>query len=318
MDVHLRELRYFAAVAEEGNFSRAAARLHVTQPTLSQQIAALERQLRTRLLDRGHRGVRLTPAGTRLLEASRELLASWQAAEAAIAETSTGQRLRVDVWGEIPFWLDTLADIAAADPELTPEISMRRGTLAAADALRHEEIDLAFGILTGITLGPGLGTTPVWIGPCGLLVSRRHRFAGRDAVSCAELAGTRILMSPNTPAEVDRAYRSLTTRFAAVPVDSVLNLGLLYTLEALARDPDLACVLGTNRNLPPGVNARIVPLADPEPCVQWSLIWRSGDSNPRLAALLRVLAKLSAEEGWLSLDPERQWLLGTSPLPAKQ
>jgi len=125
-------------------------------------------------------------------------------------------------------------------------------------------------------------------------------------------------MSPNTPAEVDHAYRSLTNRFAAVPVDSVLNLGLLYTLEALARDPDLACVLDTNMSLPPGVNARIVPLADPEPCLQWSLIWRSGDSNPRLTALLRVLAKLSAEEGWLSHDPERQRLLGTSPLPAKQ
>jgi hypothetical protein len=46
--------------------------------------------------------------------------------------------------------------------------------------------------------------------------------------------------------------------------------------------------------------------------MQWSLIWRSGDSNPRLTALLRVLAKLSAEEGWLDFDPERQWLLGTS------
>ena len=125
MDVHLRQLRYFAAVAEEGNFGRAAARLHVTQPTLSQQIAALERHLRTRLLDRDHGGVRVTPAGARLLAASRELLASWQAAEAAIAETSTGQRLRVDVWGEFSFWLDALGDIAAADPSLAPEISMR-------------------------------------------------------------------------------------------------------------------------------------------------------------------------------------------------
>ncbi len=314
MDVHLRQLRYFAAVAEEGNFGRAAARLHVTQPTLSQQIAALERHLRTRLLERDHAGVRLTPAGAVLLAASRELLASWQAVEAAIVEVSTGQRLRVDVWGEFSFWLDALSDIGAADPALAPEIGMRRSTLAAAEALRHEQIDLAFGILTGITLGPSLDSTPVWFQPHGLLVSCQHRLAARDTVPCAELAGARILMSPNTPAEVDCSHRSLTTRFAAVPVDSVLNLGLLYTLEALAQDPDLAVILPVSMGLPPGANARIVPLTDPEPCLRWSLIWRSGDSNPRLAALLRVLTKLSAEEGWLSFDSERQWLLGTSPL----
>lgn len=311
MDVHLRQLRYFAAVAEESNFGRAAARLHVTQPTLSQQIAALERQLRTRLLDRHPSGVRVTPAGARLLEASRDLLASWQAAEAAIAETSTGQRLRVDVWGEFSFWLDTLGDIAAADPALAPDISMRRGTLAAAGALQRDEIDLAFGILTGITLGSGLDSTPLWNQPHGLLVSGRHRFAARDTVRCAELAGVRILMSPNTPAEVDCAHRSLTTRFAAVPVDTVLNLGLYYTLEVLKRDPDLAVVLPVDMNLPARAEARIVPLTDPEPCLQWSLIWRSGDRNPRLATLMRVLAKLAAEEGWLSFDQERQWFLGT-------
>lgn len=317
MDVHLRQLRYFAAVAEEGNFGRAAARLHVTQPTLSQQIAALERHLRTRLLDRDPSGVRVTSAGARLLAASRELLASWQAAEAAIAETSTGQRLRVDAWGEFSFWLDTLGDIAAADPSLTPEISMRLGTLAAAEALRREEIDLAFGILADITLGAGLDSAPLWIQPCGLLVSGRHRFAARDVVPCAELPGTRILMSPNTPAEVAYSYRSLSTAFGTVPVSSVLNLGLLYTLDAVIRDPDLAVLLPVNMGLPDGTDALIVPLTDPEPCTQWSLIWRNCDKNPRLAALLRVLIKLAAEEGWLSFDPERQWLLGTDPLPPR-
>lgn len=313
MDVHLRDLRYFAAVAEEGNFGRAAARLHVTQPTLSQQIAALERQLRTRLLERDQRGVRLTPAGARLLAASRELLASWQAAQTAIAEASAGQRLRVDVWGEYQGWLEVLGDIAAADPELAPEIGMRRSTLAAAEALRYEEIDLAFGLLGGSALGAGLDRTPVQIQPCGLLLPARHRFAGRDSVRCAELAGARILMSPNTPPDVSDLYRSLTSRFAAVPVDSALNFGLPYTLGILADDPDLAVVLPLAMRLPPGTGARLVPLTDPEPCLRWWLIWRSGDSNPRLAALLRVLTRLSAEEGWLDHDAERQWLVGISP-----
>ena len=93
-----------------------------------------------------------------------------------------------------------------------------------------------------------------------------------------------------------------------------LNFGRSYTVEILERRSDLAVLVPANMTLPSGANARIVPLTAPEPCVQWSLIWRSGDRNPRLASLLRVLTKLSAEEGWLRLDPERQWLIGTSPL----
>jgi DNA-binding transcriptional LysR family regulator len=310
MDVHLRELRYFAAVAEEGNFGRAATRLHVTQPTLSQQIAALERQLRIRLLERDRRGVRLTPAGAHLLTVSKDLLASWQAAEAALAEMSAGQRLRVDVWGEFSFWPDTLADIAAADPSLTPEISMRRGTLAAADALRREEIDLAFGVTMDVTIGPGLSSTPLWIQRLGLLVSSRHQFADRETICCAELSGTRMLMSTNTRPDVDRGYRRLTTRFDAIPDETVVNLGLSQMLDAIARDPGLACALPLNIDLPPGADMRLIPLIEPEPCMRWSLIWRAGDSNPRLAALLRSLTTMAAEEGWLSFDPERQWLTG--------
>ena len=217
----------------------------------------------------------------------------------------------MDIWSEYHGWQEILSDIAAADASLTPEIGMRRSTGAAAEALRHEEIDLAFGIPSGITLPTGLDTTPVRIRPCGLLLPGGHRFAGRDSLSCAELAGTPIRIAPNTPAEVDHAFRSLATRFGAVPVDGGLNLGLLHALGMFAQDPDLAIVFPVGANLPPGANARIVPLTDPEPCLLWSLIWRSGDGNPRLSALLRTLTKLAAEEGWLSFNSERQWLLGT-------
>ena len=311
MDVHLRELRYFVAVAEEGNFGRAAARLHITQPTLSQQITKLERQMRTPLLERGHRGVRVTPAGARLLAASRELLSDWQVAEAAIAQLSTSRRLRIDVWSEHQGWPEILSDIAAANPALQPEISMRRGTPAAAEALRHEEIDLAIGMVTGLTLGTSLRSTPVRIRPCGLAVSSRHRFAGRDTVSCADLAGTRIWMPSNMPAEIDRLFRCLITRFAAVPVDAGPTLGLFQALETIGRDPDLATIHVLGTSIPADADAHLLPLTDPEPCLRSSLIWRSSDSSPRLAALLRILTKLAAEEGWLSFDAERQWLLGT-------
>ncbi|MBA9006746.1 LysR family transcriptional regulator [Thermomonospora cellulosilytica] len=82
MDAHLRELRYFAAVAEELNFTRAAARLFVSQPALSKQIRALERRLGFELFERRPRALALTEQGAALLPAARRILADWDRAYA--------------------------------------------------------------------------------------------------------------------------------------------------------------------------------------------------------------------------------------------
>jgi hypothetical protein len=124
-------------------------------------------------------------------------------------------------------------------------------------------------------------------------------------------------MPSNVPAEIDRLFRCLITRFGAVPVDVGPTLGLFQALETLGRNPDLATIHVLGTSIPTDADARFLPLTNPEPCLRSSLIWRSSDSNPRLAALLRTLTKLAAEEGWLSFDPERQWLLGTSALPGR-
>ena len=88
MDVHVRELRYFVAVAEELHFTRAAERLFVSQPALSKQIRSLEEQLRVDLFARDRRSVSLTPAGEALLPAAREVIAVWDAAQQAVADAA--------------------------------------------------------------------------------------------------------------------------------------------------------------------------------------------------------------------------------------
>jgi DNA-binding transcriptional LysR family regulator len=92
MDVHGRELRYFVAVAEELHFTRAAERLHVSQPALSKQVRALERQLGAELFVRDRQGVALTPAGAALLPYARQVLDTWDEAWAVVESARTAQR----------------------------------------------------------------------------------------------------------------------------------------------------------------------------------------------------------------------------------
>ncbi|WP_431955066.1 LysR family transcriptional regulator [Actinacidiphila sp. bgisy167] len=88
MDAHLRDLKYFLAVAEELSFQRAAERLFVSQSLLSKQMRQLEMGLRTSLFERAWREVRLTPAGAALLPAAREITQRWDQAQRAVADAA--------------------------------------------------------------------------------------------------------------------------------------------------------------------------------------------------------------------------------------
>jgi len=88
MDVHLRALRYFTAVAEELHFTRAAERLYVFQPGLSQQIRRLEKDLRLRLFDRDGQRTSLTAAGQALLPYVQALLRDWEQAQRASSDAA--------------------------------------------------------------------------------------------------------------------------------------------------------------------------------------------------------------------------------------
>src|SRR3712207_5224314 len=98
--VEFRQLRYFLAVAEEGRFSRAANRLHIAAPSLSQQIRALERDLRVTLFDRTPRGAELTPAGRVLVERARVILAEVDRARQDVRSAGSSGREQVTLRSE--------------------------------------------------------------------------------------------------------------------------------------------------------------------------------------------------------------------------
>ncbi len=147
--MELRQLRYFVAVAEEGNFSRAAERLHVSQPPLSMQIKGLEQELGIRLFERSNRGVSLTPAGQVFFEEARSVLSRLELARLRALQTDRGET------GTLSVGFVSIADYGILPPALKsfrarfPRVEVQLHELttdAQIHALRDARLDLGIGL----------------------------------------------------------------------------------------------------------------------------------------------------------------------------
>lgn len=193
--MELRQLRYFVALAEELHYGHAATRLRISKPTLSQQISALERRLKTSLLERSPRNIALTTAGTVLLEHAREVLAMTDRLEAAVAAARFGERaLDVRIVNGIDLVVSGAVDRVDADPEFHVQFSMT-ASVDAEDAVVSGRADAAV-----IWSPSGVHTTlhcePLAEAEVCLAVPVGHRLAGLNAVPVAELAHETIALFP--------------------------------------------------------------------------------------------------------------------------
>lgn len=231
--MELRALRCFVAVAEERHFGRAAERLHVAQPAVSQQVALLERELGTRLLDRSPRKVVLTDAGTRVLGAAREALAAADRVAVAAGLAWGGNTVRIGTAAGLTARLERGIDaLRAQHPEFEVVLADLPvgGRLAG---LRRGELDLA--LARGRVFGPGLRVLPAWQEPLHAVVSARHLLASRAAVALSELAGGALRMPCRTsqPELHDAAISALEAagvqplpgRPAGSAADTVVEIG---------------------------------------------------------------------------------------------
>jgi DNA-binding transcriptional LysR family regulator len=162
--MELRHLRYFIAVAEEGHITRAAERLGMQQPPLSQQIQALERELGVQLFRRKPRGVDLTEAGRALLEDARAILAHVDHAFATTQRTARGEqgRIAVGFTSSAPFH-PFVPRVIRAFREHHPLIALtleESGTTELIEDLRRERVDAAF-IRTPVADPMGLAVNPL-------------------------------------------------------------------------------------------------------------------------------------------------------------
>jgi DNA-binding transcriptional LysR family regulator len=189
MDVPIHVIRYFCVLAEELHFGRAAERLSITPPSLSQQISRLEQQLDVKLFDRSPRKVELTSYGRQLLPLARRVmddhdqLLSWGR---SIQRDQRTPLLRVGVVAAGAGALTTAAIAATMNAVPDARIEMRRlGFFDVGSELENGRVDVVFAPAP-MPLPPRIRIEPLWREPRVLVVPAEHPLAGRDSVSIVE------------------------------------------------------------------------------------------------------------------------------------
>jgi DNA-binding transcriptional LysR family regulator len=306
--VDLEAVRTFAAIAEAGQFQKAAVDLSITQQAVSKRVAALERDLGVRLFARTPRGAELTIDGQAFLPHARELL---RVAERAVASVRTGHRpLRVDIIASRGAASGLMRGFHRAHPEIDLDVVMLFEIETAVAAIRAGTVDASFRAVAapGRPLPGDIQSIRVLDEPLQLLTGPAHALAGAKSVTTAELVGHRIWMPGIAPdTEWGAYYGDLVAEFGLTIEATGPNFGSDALLDTIADTPSLATFMGEQTRLvwPVGHGLRRLPVTDPTPVYPHSLLWRRDNPHPALTTLLAHLATTTARR-----DNSETWVPG--------
>ena len=297
--MELRQLRYFVAVSEELNFGRAAAREHIVQSALSQQIQRLERELGVRLLDRTTHYVALTPAGAAFLVEARQILAHvTRAAQAARTAQDTSPALRV---GIIDASYDSMPQILHEAQALYPDLVIHQ-VEAGVPEQYQQLIDgrLDVGIGRAAQAPSGVASHLFRQDRLGVLVPRGHRFADLDAVPVEALAREPLLLAEEMKAPEFNQFTVEMCRAAGfTPMVYEGTVDSVHAASALvAHGRCLYCVPSSCISALPGTIWR--PLTEPLSYYPWSILWRAADDSDHVRAVVACARSMSQRLGWLT------------------
>jgi LysR family hca operon transcriptional activator len=295
--VELRHLRYFIAVAEELNFTRAAARLRTAQPSLSQQIRQLEKSVGAQLLDRSRHHVTLTNAGRIFLRQARDILGrveharrlAQQAADGRAGDMSVGTFPTADI--RILPMLRAL--IAANLPDLRLILHSRYAVDPVA-GLKSGELDVAF--MRGPLETEGLEGTELLREGLVIVLPAHHPLARRRRIPVSSLDDLPCItlersLAPTLHDTAAALYRQAGIRMHAVSsADNVLgHLQMVQEGLGFALLPDSIGAL-----LPAGVTFR--PLdCDPQPSMPVVIAWKSGNSSRLVREFVQLARRCCAK-----------------------
>ncbi|MBO0769540.1 MAG: LysR family transcriptional regulator [Solirubrobacterales bacterium] len=285
MDVHGRDLRYFVAVAEELHFTRAAERLYVSQPALSKQISALERSLGVELFARVGREIRLTAAGTALLDPARQVLAAWETAESAVLAAKRAQAATLNVgFSTSPGRSGIAAAVRSRFSEAAPEAALHMHQVGWDDAtagLADQSNDIAY-VWLPLPEAERYRWQVIAEEPRHVALPEGHRLAGHTEVPFHELLFEPFLALPRSAGPLRDYWLALDERDGLPARVGAQIAGIDETYEALV-DGRGVCLLAAG-NAPALTRGGVVtrPVPDIAGC-RLALAWRADDRNPLIA-----------------------------------
>lgn len=229
--MNLNQLRIFAAVAEEGNVTRAARRLAISQPAVSKQLADLEQSVSLRLCERLPRGVRLTDAGRILREHAVALLAVEAAAEADMAALAGAERGRLAIGASTTIGSYLVPRVLGELKRRHPGIDLHlevANTQAIQDALLDGGLDLA--LTEGFVRSPALEVEVVAHDEMKLIAAPEHPWTSRRRVRVSDLTKTPLLLREPGSGTRDVVEAALAQR--GISVEPALSLGSTEAIKS--------------------------------------------------------------------------------------
>ena len=294
--MELRHLRYFVAVAEELHFTRAAERLHIGQPPLSQQIQALEAELGVLLFQRNKRSVALTDAGRHLLGRARQVLAEAGGLGEEVRRVARGEvgELRIGYTSSLPL-TSILRELIADHRRRFPQVTLRLRemyTNAQFEALHRGELDVGFVRFNDPAGPPGIRLQVLRRDPLRLIVPEEHRFAGRQSVSIAECRDEDFVAYPvSIGAGLVGLLMRLCARAGFVP-RVTQEAGEALTLIGLVAAGFGVTVLPAPLEAVRAEGVRYIPLSDPEAVLVMSAATRHDETSQRVLRFVEGLTPL--------------------------
>jgi LysR family transcriptional regulator, transcription activator of glutamate synthase operon len=297
--MELRQLRYLVALAEELNFTRAAANEHVAQPALSQQIRRLEEEVGLALVERTTRHVALTDAGQLLVVRARRVLSELEAAAnelEAVRGMSTGHVTigamhtmgPIDLSLPLALFRDRHPDVGLTVREYSSE--------EMAEMLRVDELDLAFLSVTERVEAHGLGLHQLISEELAVLLPPDHALGGRRQVRMAELADEQFI-SFREGARL-RELLFAAGRHAGFEPRVTLESNESQRVRRLVSRGLGVAILPRSDAEGPGADVAVVSLTDPALSRDITLAWREGRRHaPAAAAFLNLARETFAASG---------------------
>jgi DNA-binding transcriptional LysR family regulator len=292
--MELRHLRYLLAVAEELNFGRAAIRLHISQPPLSQQIRQLEEELGVRLFDRTKREVRLTESGKRIVAEAQQILSQVDHFVNVASRASEGAIGSLSIAG--PAGLDqilvrSLKAFAQKYPSVQIELQFMN-TAGQIEALREGHIHVGF--LNLPVKDSELALEIVTREPIWLAMPKNHPLARQKKVRLASIADQRFIMFARRCSPGLHDLITTTCRNAGFSLNVVHEVdNMIASLTMVTAGLGMSFCSPSIRRLWPGIVFR--PFHEAVPPLECAVAYRRGPQSPPVESFLRVVRQIAQQ-----------------------